>query len=302
MNSRNVLLPVSLLGAWVLLGQCAPADHAEVGNRRDSRRPEATSLLGKPLFSDSGDPQVLSAIDRELDADPDNPEVLLRKGLALEDARRFNEAIDLYSRWLVREPTNVALLRRRGHRYINIRKHAAAVADLKKAAALHEFRKVEHLGYKDNLHWAIGYYLGLAYYLQGNLDQALASFEHSYIYCADKTSLLASTNWVHNILRRLGRFDQARRILEPIDESSGFSGNYYRNILVYKGLRKESDVFNEQSARGFVLGTMGYAMASWRLSNGDEAGAVRLLRRVAGSESWHSNGVMAAEADLAARK
>jgi len=299
MNSRNVLLPVSLLGAWVLLGQCASAGHGEAESNRDSRRPEAMSLLGKPLFSDSGDPQVLSAIDRELDADPHNPEVLLGKGLALEDARRFNEAIDLYSRWLVREPRNVALLRRRGHRYINIRKHAAAVADLKKAAALHEFRKVEHLGYKDNLHWAIGYYLGLAYYLQGNLDQALASFQHSYIYCADKTSLLASTNWVHNILRRLGRFEEARRILEPIDESSGFSGNYYRNILVYKGLRKESDVFDEQSARGFVLGTMGYAMASWRLSNGDEAG---LLQRVAKSESWHSNGVMAAEADLAARK
>ena len=124
----------------------------------------------------------------------------------------------------------------------------------------------------------------------------------SHAYSADKTSLLASTNWIHNVLRRLGRVEEASRIVEPIGEGMGYSGNYYKNILVYKGLRKESEVFDEETALGFQLGTMGYGMANWRRVNGDVAGAERLLRKVANGSAWHSNGVMAAEADLARRQ
>jgi len=279
-----------------VLAGCAP------GGPEAPEGGEAVSLLGRPLYAGDLDEGALAAIDLKLDADPDNLDLLIEKGLLLEGARHFTDAIALYSARLVDDPENVTLLRRRGHRYINVRKHAAAIADLAKAAGLHTFEKVESLGYKDNLHWAIWYYLGLAHALDGDLAPALAAFRKSYAYSADKTSLLASTNWIHNLLRRLDRPEEARQIIEPIKEGMGFSGNYYKNILVYKGVKQESEVFDEETARGFVLGTMGYGMASWRRANGDVEGADRLLRKVAACDAWHSNGVMAAEAELARRR
>ncbi|MFC1782871.1 tetratricopeptide repeat protein [Planctomycetota bacterium] len=262
-------------------------------------KPEAISLLGRSLFSDTDGGDLLAAIDKELEPDPDNSALLLRKGLALEDLRRFNEAVAIYSYCLSQDPENVLMLRRRGHRYINLRRLAEAVADLEKAALLHEFQKVENLGYEDNLNWAIWYYLGLAHYLQGDFDIALTAFQNSYTYSADNTSLLASTNWVHNILRRLNRIEEAQKILEPIKEDMGFAGNYYKNILLYKGLRTESEVFDEANAQLFELATVGYGVANWRLVNGDKEGAYRLFRKIVEGESWQANGFMAAEAELA---
>jgi len=262
-------------------------------------KPEAISLLGRPLFSDAGGEDLLAEIDKELESDPDDFALLLRKGLALEDLRRFSEAVDIYSYCLSQDPENVLMLRRRGHRYINLRRLTEAVTDLEKAASLHEFEKVENLGYLDNLNWAIWYYLGLAYHLQGDFDKAFTAFQNSYTYSADNTSLLASTNWVHNILRRLNRIKEAQNILEPIKEDMGFAGNYYKNILLYKGLRTETEIFDEANAQLFELATVGYGVANWRLVNGDQEGAYRLFRKIVAGESWEANGFMAAEAELA---
>lgn len=285
---------------WVAcFGACAGAEPQPSDNRP---APECTSLLGRPLYADPINGMLLVALDTFIAGEPDNLENVLEKADTFEGSRRFHSAIALYSEWLAKDPDNVTVLKRRGHRYINVRDHAAAIADLSTAAQLHTFEKVESLGYKDNLHWAIYYYLGLALALDGDREAALSAFQSSYTYAADKTALLASTNWIHNLLHRLGRPDEAREILEPIKEGMGFSGNYYKNILVYKGLRKESEVFDEETALGFQLGTMGYGMANWRRVNGDVAGAERLLRKVANGSAWHSNGVMAAEADLARRQ
>lgn len=286
-----IILSICTLSAFY----CATQNHEE-------RKPEVISLLGRALYADEGGDSLLQAIEAELAPDPDNASILHRKGLALEELRRYNEAIDVYTQCLSLVPGSPLYLRRRGHRYISIRQFDKAVSDLEKAAALHDFEKVEYLIYTDNLHWAIWYYLGLAYYLQGNFEKALPAFLKSYNYSADYTALLASTNWVHNTLRRLNRDDEARIILKPIQEDMGFEGNYYKNILVYKGLRTESEIFDEDKAQLFELATVGYGMANWRLVNGDKEGAFRLFNKIVEGESWHANGFMAAEADLARAK
>jgi len=299
---RQQIKAASLLWLAVLVGCAGPGPEPGKAAADRPQQPECKSLLGRPLYAGEVDPDRLAAVDAQLSADPDDLDLLLEKGLLLEEARHFTSAIALYSTWLAKEPGNVTLLRRRGHRYINVRNHGAAIADLRQASRLHRFEKVESLGYKDNLNWAICYYLGLALALDGDLEAALSAFQNSHSYSADKVALLASTNWMHNLLRRLGRPAKAEEIIEPIKEGMGYSGNYYNNILVYKGLRQESDVFDEQAASGFVLGTVGYGMANWRRANGDAAGADRLLHKVANAATWHSNGVMAAEAELARRQ
>ena len=128
----------------------------------EQRGVECTSLLGSPLYAGEVDAPAIAAVNAKLADNPDDLNLILEKGLLLENARRFTAAIALYSARLAEDPTNVTLLRRRGHRYINIREHAAAIADLEQAVSLHTFKKVKALGYKENLHWAIWYYLGLA--------------------------------------------------------------------------------------------------------------------------------------------
>jgi len=294
------------IASLLLLVSCAGREGTGDGppqtEATEQRGVECTSLLGSPLYAGEVDAPAIAAVNAKLTDNPDDLNLIFEKGLLLENARRFTAAIALYSARLAEDPTNVTLLRRRGHRYINIREHAAAIADLEQAVSLHTFKKVKALGYKENLHWAIWYYLGLAQALHGDLEAALVSFRESHAYSADKVALLASTNWIHNLLRRLGRPQEARKVIAPINEGMGYSGNYFKNILVYKGLKKESDVFDEGTAKGFVLGTMGYGMANWRRASGDLEGAERLLRKVASSDAWHSNGVMAAEAELARRK
>ncbi|MFC1563624.1 tetratricopeptide repeat protein [candidate division KSB1 bacterium] len=268
----------------------------------ENQNPEVISMLGRPLYSDTGGDSLLTAIDGELESDPQNISLLHRKGLALDELRRFKEAIEVYSNCVTLDPGSSLYLRRRGHRYINIRQFEKAVIDLENASSIHKFEKADNLNYTDNLNWAIWYYLGLAYYLQGDFDKALQPFRNSYTYSADNVSLLASTNWVHNTLRRLNRVEEAKMILEPIREGMGFEGNYYKNILVYKGLKTESETFNIEEAKLFELGTVGYGMAVWRLVNGDREGAVRIFRKIVEGESWHANGFMAAEAELARSK
>lgn len=287
---------------FIILSVCTLSVIYCATQKHEERKPEVISLMGRALYADEGGDSLLQTIEAELASSPENDSILHRKGLALEGLRRYNEAIDVYTQCLSLAPESPLYLRRRGHRYISVRQFDKAVNDLEKAAALHDFEKVEYLVYTDNLQWAVWYYLGLAYYLQGNFEKALPAFLESYNYSADNTALLASTNWVHNTFRRLNRDDEAQMILKPIQEGMGFEGNYYTNILVYKGLRTESEIFDEDEAQLFELATVGYGIANRRLVNGDIEGAFRLFNKIVEGKSWQANGFMAAEAELAGAK
>ena len=124
-------------------------------------------------------------------------------------------------------------MKRRGQRYINIRDWDKAIEDLTQAGIHHNFIKAKNLKYTDNLNWAIWYYLGICYYFRAEFEMALDVFQKSYEHSADNVSLLASINWVYNCYRRLGRDKEAQKIVAPIQEGMGYSGNYYKCILVY---------------------------------------------------------------------
>ncbi len=211
------------------------------------------------------------------------------------------EAVEIYSRYLSLSPHSPELLRRRGQRYISLRKFDEAVADLELASRHHTFEKVENLKYTENLSWAIWYYLALTYYLKGQFEEALTTFEKSHTYAADNVALLASLNWIHNSLRRLGRTDEAKQVVAPIKENMGYSGNYYKCILVYNGARTVSETINFAMANGFELCTVGYGMANLYLVNGEKETALEILRQIVKDDAWQANGFLAAEAELSRR-
>ena len=264
----------------------------------DSGRLETVSMLGVELHSDSGGDSLLTGIETRLSAEPNNLSILMEKGSALEGLRRYREAVEVYTQCLLLSPESPELLRRRGQRYMSLRKLDNAITDLELAAMRHTFVKAENLKYTENLNWAIWYYLALTYYLQADFENALTAFQRSYDYSADNVSLLASVNWIHNSLKRLGRSDEARQVVELIKEDMGYSGNYYKCILVYNGTKTESETINYDTAKGFEMCTVGYGIANFHWANGDKETALKIFMKVVAQESWQANGFLAAEAEL----
>jgi len=264
----------------------------------DSRRLETVSMLGAELYSDNGGDSLLMGIETRLSAEPNNLSTLMEKGSVLEGLRRYREAVEVYTQCLLLSPESPEILRRQGQRYITLRKLDSATADLELTARRHTFVKAENLKYTENLNWAIWYYLALTYYLKADFEKALTAFQKSYDYSADNISLLASVNWVHNCLRRLGRSDEARQVVEPIKEDMGYSGNYYKCILVYNGTKTESETINYDIAKDFEMCTVGYGMANFHWVNGDRKTALEIFRKIVAEETWQANGFLAAEAEL----
>ena len=108
-----------------------------------SQKPEATSLLGKPLVSPDPAPDVKARMEADLAAaraalkkTPNDPDALIWVGRRTAYLGRHREAIDIFSDGVKRFPSDARFLRHRGHRYITVREFDRAIADLEKAAAL----------------------------------------------------------------------------------------------------------------------------------------------------------------------
>src|SRR5262249_55405774 len=102
-------------------------------------------------------------------------------------------------------------------------------------------------------------------------------------------------------LRRLGKKDEAARILEPIHAGLDVLDNttYFNRLLLYKGLKKAEDVLDPATDDGIQLATQGYGVANWYLYNGQPAKAKQLFERVVSGAQWPAFGFIAAEAELA---
>ena len=127
---------------------------------------------------------------------------------------------------------------------------------------------------------------------------ALEVFQKSYEHSADNVSLLASINWVYNCYRRLGRDKEAQKIVAPIQEGMGYSGNYYKCILVYNGSKSPEETIDFETASGFELCTVGYGMGNLQFVNGNRERAIEIYNKIVKENAWQANGFMAAEAEL----
>jgi tetratricopeptide (TPR) repeat protein len=283
--------------------------------------PEAIGLDGRAFYP----PELSVDARRRLDGnlaeavadfirDPDAADSIIWLGRRLAYLSRYREAIDVYSRGIAKFPGDPRMYRHRGHRYITTRQFGRAAADLERAAALVKDRPVE--GEPDgapgrrpspssSLHFNVYYHLGLAYYLQGRFEEALAAYRACLRFSTDNDdSLVATSDWLYMTLRRLGRRDEAATILAPIREGLDVldNGAYYQRLLMYKGLRTPDAVMPPGETDPTQIATQGYGVANFRLVNGDVEGARVLLRRVVAGTQWAAFGFIAAEADLARLK
>ena len=114
-------------------------------------RPEAISLLGKPLRAPELSSEtrqertaVLDAARRAWETNPESANAIIWLGRRTAYLGRYRDAIEIYSRGIALHPTDARLLRHRGHRYITIRDLERAVRDLSAAAGLVE-GQIDHV-------------------------------------------------------------------------------------------------------------------------------------------------------------
>lgn len=294
------------LGALVSLAFSAP----------QGGKPEATSLLGKPLYSAQPSPEAMKTLEANLAAAkaayekaPEDADAIIWLGRRTAYLGRYREAIDIFAKGIAKHPGDARMYRHRGHRYITVREFDRAVADFSRAAELVSGRpdEIEPDGQPNarnvptsTLNSNIYYHLGLAHYLSGDFDKAADAYRRCLTFSKNPDMLSATTHWQYMTLRRLNRTSEADALLAPIASSMDIIENasYHKLLMMYKGAATPESLLTGSGLDG---ATMGYGVANWHLYNGRRDQAISVLRDVVekNAAQWPAFGYLAAEADLA---
>ena len=278
------------------------------------RQPEAISLSGTPLYPPDQIPNR-----EKLEADLDlalsvtttaQPEAMITIGRRHAYLWRYREAIDWFTRGIAKYPADARIYRHRGHRYITTRKFDLARADLGKAASLMRGTpdQVEIDGApnpsgipRSTLHFNVWYHLGLAYYLQGDFGKARDAYLSCMAVSKNDDAIVATSDWLWMTLMRLGRKDDAARVLERITPKMDIleNGAYHRRLLMYKGLETPEALLGGRGGDATSIATEGYGVGNYYLVTGDRERARRVFTQVTSGAGWNAFGYIAAEAELA---
>jgi tetratricopeptide (TPR) repeat protein len=296
-----------------LLLLAIPFDFAQGGQ---AITPEATSILGRPLY-----PMELSAEARapleanlltaesEYAKNPKSEDAIIWLGRRQAYLWRYRDAIDTYSKGLALHPTSFKLYRHRGHRYITVRELDRAVADFERAAALIRDvpDEVEPDGApnkygkpRSTSHSNIWYHLGLAYYLKGDFTNALRAYQECMRFSANDDMRVATLDWLYMTYRRLGRHGAAKLLLDQVNEKMEILENesYHRRLLMYQGALRPEQLLDTANADDLTIATQGYGVGNWYLVEGNSQKAREIFEKVIQGRQWAAFGYIAAEVDL----
>lgn len=282
-------------------------------------RPEATSLLGKPLYPPAPPADARRALEADLaaaqaayDKAPDDPGAVIWLGRRTAYLGRYRDAIEIFSRGVAKHPADARMYRHRGHRYITVRELDKAIADLSEAARLVAGTpdEVEPDGQPNarniptsTLQSNIYYHLGLAHYLAGDFARAADAYQKCMAVSKNADMLSATSHWLYMTFRRLDRGGQADAVLKPITSDMEIieNGSYHKLLMMYKGAIPAETLLAESSAGGLDAVTIGYGVANWHLTHGRREQAMALLKQIVEQHAgqWAAFGYIAAEADLA---
>lgn len=293
---------------------------ALISGFQESPRPEATSLLGKPLFAPTLPAERRASLEKDLatardalDKDPSSADAAIWVGRRTAYLGRHRDAIDIFSAAIAKHPSDARLYRHRGHRHITVREFDKAIADLSKAASLVEGRpdEVEPDGQPNakniptsTLKTNIYYHLGLAHYLKGDFARAADAYRLCMEHSKNADMQVATAHWQYMTLRRMGREAEAAAVLTPItaDMTVIENDSYRRLLMMYKGAAAAETLLEASGTATLDAVTVGYGVANWHLYHGRREDARAILANLTdkyGATQWPAFGYIAAEAELA---
>lgn len=244
------------------------------------------------------------------EADPDDADAIIWLGRRTAYLGRYREAVGIYTEGIRKHPEEPRMYRHRGHRWITLREFDRAIRDLERAAELIRGRsdRVEPDGMpneagipRSTLHSNIWYHLALARYLKGDFEGALPAWRACMEVSGNDDMRVATADWLYMTLRRLGREEEAARVLEPIRAEMEILENhaYHRRLLMYKGEVEPDALLDLREDDPVQVATYGYGVGNWYLYNGDIERAERIFRRILEGSGTAAFGYIAAEVDVA---
>lgn len=303
---RRSTLPLTLTLAIFGCTEAAPRPEAP------PPQPQATSLLGEPLYAQEDTTGEIARADAARAADPDDLELLIAAGRVRRNYWQYREAMALYTQAIERAPDDWRPWRFRGHRYISVREFPKAIEDLERARELAP------------LNWDVAYHLGLAYFVSGRFDDAAGEYlrclglaedaaaraaeSDAFRSCSrngtDPESRVAMTEWAARALMRSGRTAEADALAAavPADLDVEENVSYYHDLLYHKGLKSADELLDLGPDAPYRLETVGFGVATRLLVEGDTAHADEVFARIVADPWWPGFGRIAAEAELARRR
>ena len=276
---------------------------------------EAVSLLGAPLTTVPMSAEARANHERNLTAakaayhkNPQDPEAIIWLGRRLAYLGRFRESIAMFSEGIRKHPGDARMYRHRGHRYITVREFDNAIRDLEKATALVRGKpdQIEPDGIPNernipigSLHSNICYHLGLAHYLKGDFQRALPVWQSCHELSTNPDRLVSTGHWLYMTLRRLGRTEEAERILEPMSPGMDIIENAsYETLIMMYGGETAPEQLSAKDPATIDGATVLYGVGNWYLFNGQPAKAEAIFHRIIAGGQWAAFGSIAAEAEL----
>ena len=288
----------------------------------DPPTPQATSLLGQPLFTpvlpDAARERLeadLRAAQRAYDSAPNDEQAIIWLARRLGYLGQYAQAMDVLTRGLEAHPRSHRILRHRGHRFITLRRFDEAIADLALADELsaHLRDEIEPDGAPNALgvprsttRFNILYHLGLAHYLKGDFARA----DEVFTRCLDAgrrndDMYVAAANWLVLARLRAGRTNEALEILETIPDNPSLIENhdYHRLLMLQRGRLRPKDLLREaEDVQGVGSVTIRYGVGAYHLTRNETNEAMEIFRAIATGPddgSWPAFGFIAAESELA---
>jgi tetratricopeptide (TPR) repeat protein len=252
--------------------------------------------------------EQLRKAEADLNVNPEDADAAVWYGRRLAYLGRYREAITFYTASIAKHPNDPRFYRHRGHRYITLRLFNQAIPDFRRAAELMQGKpdEIEPDGLPNarniplsTLHFNVWYHHGLAYYLKGDFERALSAYEECMKVSKNPDLLVATTHWYYMTLRRLGRHDEATRLLEPVHADMDIieNGSYHRLLLFYKGELEEQTILSSPTD-ALDNATVGYGVGHWHHYNGRIEEARQIYEGVVQGSQWTAFGYIAAEAEL----
>lgn len=282
-------------------------------NSEMNRSPvECITLLGDTLFTATTSNQKaresLEKAEENFKKNSNSIDASIWYGRRTAYTGHYQDAIQIYSKAISEHPEDARLYRHRGHRYISTRQFKKAIKDFSKATILIKGTKdkIEPDGLPNDrniplstLHGNIWYHLGLAYYLQNDMSNALIAYSNRAVTEKYPDNLVSGGYWLYMIHRRLGNKEAADKAIIKITQDMDIIENmsYHKMCLFFKGLISEDEIANQ------TLGTsssdvLGYGLGNWYLyEKKDTLKAKQVYERLLKKGNPYSFAYLSAEAD-----
>jgi len=220
------------------------------------------TLIGTPVTEPDWSSETRARLEKDLeiaralmDVAPEREDSYIWLGRRLGYLARWGEAIDVFSDGLDKFPDSYKLLRFRGRHLARNRQFERAIADYRRAAELVESiqdsyepdgiinARHQYLGsYRSNIH----YYLGQTSWAVGDYQTTLLGMlraaSEPLVQHDDRR--VATAFWQYLALRKLGRHEEAKIVVDAIPEGLDLVENhdYYDGVRYFKGTLGEDEL------------------------------------------------------------